>query len=132
MAFHQFFCCKWILHPNRHLKTKCYEAFKENRWSCFFFFRLSLSKAKIKLTNLDFHQFFCRKRLIHSKKYLKRVFLDWVSRKLFEPLLRSFFRSHFRFALLHFQFSQKSAKFYLCISYYIYTSTTVYKMRCFY
>ena len=45
-------------------------AFGENRSGCFY--KQAFPKVEICLPNLDFHQFFCSKRPLHSKKHMKR------------------------------------------------------------
>ena len=68
------------------------------------FSRHELLQFKIGLPNLDFHQVFCRKWLMHSKKNVKRCFYIEFEENSENRFWDTHFLFNFRLALPHFRF----------------------------
>ena len=67
------------------------------------FSRHVLSKSKIGLPNLDFNEFFCRKRLILSKKHVNRCLYIKFEENRLNRFWDNQIKSHFRLTLPHFR-----------------------------
>ena len=95
----------------------------------FVFSRCAIPKGKIGLPNLDFNEFFCRKRLLHCEKHVKRCLYNEFEENDYSCFWDNHYRSHFRVAISHFRFLDFRENLEILS---IHLSITMWKNGCFY